>query len=111
MRKTAVLFAIAIVAGAASAQMKTSTQPPSPIQISGPKLQPQPEPPLESARRVDRDAAMKMVKAGKAVYVDVRSRESYNEGHIPGAISIPLSEVLVRLKDLPPKKEIITYCA
>ena len=111
MRKTAVLLATAIIAAAASAQMKTSTQPQSPIQVTGPKLQVQPEPPLESARRIDRETAIEMVKEGKAVWVDVRPKDAFDSGHIKGAINIPLSDILLRLKDIPPKKEIITYCA
>ena len=55
--------------------------------------------------------AMKLVKAKKAVYIDVRSKETYDESHIPGAINIPLSQLLTRLRDLPPKKFLITYCA
>jgi rhodanese-related sulfurtransferase len=54
---------------------------------------------------------MKMVKQKKAVYVDVRSKESYDQGHLPGAISIPLSELESRFKDLPRGKFLITYCA
>ncbi len=68
--------------------------------------------PLESARRIKRDEAMKLVKAGKAVYVDVRSKDSFDAGHIKGAISIPESEIIgPRLKNVPPSKMIITYCA
>jgi 3-mercaptopyruvate sulfurtransferase SseA len=66
---------------------------------------------LSKARRIERPEAMKLVKQGKAIYVDVRSKESYDEGHIPGAISVPLSEMLARIKELPLKKLIITYCA
>ena len=54
---------------------------------------------------------MKLVKEKKAVYIDVRSLDSYEQGHLPGAISIPLSELPNRFKDLPAKKFLITYCA
>jgi rhodanese-related sulfurtransferase len=66
---------------------------------------------LAKARRISREEAMKLVKAGKAVYIDVRSLESYDDGHLPGAKSIPLSQLQSRLKDLPVKKFLITYCA
>jgi 3-mercaptopyruvate sulfurtransferase SseA len=66
---------------------------------------------LEKARRISREDAMKMVKQKKAVYVDVRSKESFDQGHLPGAISIPLSELPARYKDLPSGKFLITYCA
>ena len=112
MRKSAVVLAIA-VAGAAFGQMKPATPAPqNPVKITpGPGMKMQAEPPLESAKRIERDEAIKKVKEGKAVWVDVRGKDQYDQGHIKGAISIPLSEVITRLRDLPPHKEIITYCA
>ena len=66
---------------------------------------------LATARRISREDAIKMVKQKKAIYVDVRSKETYDEGHLPGAISIPLSELAAHYKDLPSGKFLITYCA
>ncbi len=66
---------------------------------------------LEKARRIPRDEAVKLVKENKAIFVDVRSKESYEAGHIKGAISIPESELITRLKEIPPKRMIVTYCA
>jgi len=46
------------------------------------------------------------------VVLDVRDTQSYAEGHIPGALSVPEDSVqqhLARLKAL--KKPIVTYCA
>ena len=53
------------------------------------------------------------IKSGEnnLLIVDVRAAEDYAKGHIPGAISIPLSELPNRFKDLPPRKFLITYCA
>lgn len=42
--------------------------------------------------------------------VDVRDRESYRNGHVPGAVSILLEEVDTRYKELPKEKEVVTYC-
>ncbi|HSP15423.1 MAG TPA: rhodanese-like domain-containing protein [Thermoanaerobaculia bacterium] len=66
---------------------------------------------LEKARRIERDEAIKLVKENKAVFVDVRSKDSYDAGHIKGAVSIPESQLITRVRELPPKKLIITYCA
>jgi 3-mercaptopyruvate sulfurtransferase SseA len=66
---------------------------------------------LATAKRIDRDDAMKLVKHGKAVYIDVRSKDSYDMGHLPGAINLPLSQLQARYKELPLKKYLITYCA
>ena len=45
-----------------------------------------------------------------AVFVDVRSLDSYQAGHIPGALSIPVDDLESRLKELKPTDWIITYC-
>ncbi len=46
------------------------------------------------------------------VIVDVLPRESWEEGHIPGALSLPVAEVIARARDvLPdPLQEIAVYC-
>ena len=46
----------------------------------------------------------------QAVFVDVRSLDSYQAGHIPGALSIPVDDLESRLKELKPADWIITYC-
>jgi len=45
------------------------------------------------------------------VVVDVRSKESYKAGHIPGSISMPFSEINARHGELPQGKTIILYCS
>jgi len=120
MRKLTLLAAaITLTAALAEGQYKTPTAPTRPTQNSVPpnveSLQvPAPataDDELVTARRITRDQAMRLVKQGKAVYVDVRSKESYDEGHLPGAVSLPLSQLQARFKDLPLKKFLITYCA
>jgi 3-mercaptopyruvate sulfurtransferase SseA len=105
-----------LATGLAQAQMKSALPPgptPSParprVEVSAPI--PQVQAPLESARRINRFEAAKLVRAKKAVYVDVRGKESYDAGHIKGSINIPLGDILTRLKEIPPNKFIITYCA
>ena len=47
-----------------------------------------------------------------AILIDVRSRQEYQEGHLPGAINIPEYEVMRRIEKEVPKKNqlIVTYC-
>ena len=60
--------------------------------------------------RVDLPEAKAAFDAGSAVFLDVRASESYAEGRIPGALSIPLAELEQRLNEIDPEQWIITYC-
>lgn len=42
--------------------------------------------------------------------VDVRQPREYNEGHIAGAMLVPLPEIEDRLEELDPDKNLILYC-
>jgi rhodanese-related sulfurtransferase len=64
----------------------------------------------EGMEPVDREALLKLVREGTVTVLDVRPREEYNAGHIPGAISLPLKELQLRLSDLPRDQEIVAYC-
>jgi hypothetical protein len=44
------------------------------------------------------------------IVVDARSRKEYDSVHIPGALSIPLSEIEERHGELPQEGEIVLYC-
>jgi hypothetical protein len=61
-------------------------------------------------QRVTLDEAKAAHDHGSAVFLDVRDASSYGAGHIPGAISMPLSELPSRYKELNPKAWIIPYC-
>lgn len=113
MQRLAVIAVASLaIAGAACAQFKSSSPAPAPAPAPAPvTLTQKPEPSLESAKRIDRTEAIKMVDEKKAVWVDVRPKDQYEIGHIKGAINIPLGDLMTRLKDLPPHKYIITYCA
>lgn len=44
------------------------------------------------------------------VVLDVRPREEYEQGHIPGSICVPLDELADRLRTFPRSAEIVAYC-
>lgn len=46
----------------------------------------------------------------QARVIDVRPVEEYEAAHIPGAISVPLAELVERLPELPRDAEIVAYC-
>jgi Rhodanese-related sulfurtransferase len=53
---------------------------------------------------------MRRLKDPATLVIDVRPAEEYAAGHIPGALSVPLSELKVRIAELPPAAEIVAYC-
>jgi rhodanese-related sulfurtransferase len=42
---------------------------------------------------VDNDELVRRVRGGEVTLIDVRLREEYVAGHIPGAISLPLADL------------------
>jgi rhodanese-related sulfurtransferase/DNA-binding transcriptional ArsR family regulator len=59
---------------------------------------------------VDNEELARRVRAGEVTVIDVRPREEYVAGHIPGAISVPLADLPKRLRDLRKRDEIVAYC-
>jgi hydroxyacylglutathione hydrolase len=47
---------------------------------------------------------------GDGTVLDVRSSTEWNEGHIPGAMNVPLAELTSRLGELRERQPIVTYC-
>ncbi|MEO8036912.1 MAG: metalloregulator ArsR/SmtB family transcription factor, partial [Acidobacteriota bacterium] len=59
---------------------------------------------------VDRQTLLGRLCSGEAVLIDVRPREEYVAGHLPGALSVPLDELGTRLKELGKDREVVAYC-
>jgi len=49
-------------------------------------------------------------RKGLVTVLDVRPREEFAVGHLPGAVNIPIQELEKRLGELPKRKEVIAYC-
>ena len=54
---------------------------------------------------------LKEILQSGATLVDVRSKEEYQAGHIPGSVNIPLPLLENRLSSIPKNKAVITCCA
>jgi rhodanese-related sulfurtransferase/biotin operon repressor len=60
---------------------------------------------------IGRAELARRLRAGDAVViVDVRPREEFEAGHLPGAISMPVDELGRRIRELPKGRDIVTYC-
>ena len=59
---------------------------------------------------VGRKELLRQVRAGEVTVLDVRPREEYAAGHLPGAISVPLDDLRKRLRGIPKDREIVAYC-
>lgn len=61
------------------------------------------------------DEARQLFDSGEYIFVDARSLEDYAEGHIQGAVSLPVGQsedrVAAFLERYPPEASIITYCS
>jgi len=56
------------------------------------------------------DDLVRRVRAGHVTLIDVRPREEYLAGHIPGAISVPLRDLKKHLGVLPAARDVVAYC-
>ena len=61
------------------------------------------------AYEIDVVAAHDAVAAGEAVLVDTRRLESWDHGHIAGAVHLPPTEIASRLDTLPRDRTLIVY--
>lgn len=60
--------------------------------------------------QVDVDKIVAVPAASRPLLIDVRTTREYEEGHIPGAINIPVDELRSRLGEIPRDREVAVYC-
>ncbi len=110
-RRTTLLLFLALTIGltACAPTASSPTASPAPAQPSASAL------PRSEAEipRVSVEEAKAALDAGLAILVDVRSADAFAAGHLPGAKSIPLSEIERDPSSVPLSRNrwIITYCA
>lgn len=59
---------------------------------------------------VSLDELENMIEDDHVLLLDVRPKIEFEFGHITGAVSIPMNELMTHLKDFSKDKEIIAYC-
>jgi len=64
----------------------------------------------DSMEPVSRAELLEKSRAGVVTVLDVRPRDEFALGHLPGAVNIPLRELEARLAELDGAQEIVAYC-
>jgi rhodanese-related sulfurtransferase/DNA-binding MarR family transcriptional regulator len=59
---------------------------------------------------VSRKELLERLRSGTATVLDVRPEDEFRQGHVPGALNIPLSQLEQRLAELPVDREVVAYC-
>jgi rhodanese-related sulfurtransferase len=65
---------------------------------------------LDDIQTLSMDEVRKKLNMESILLLDLRPREEYENGHISGAISVPMEELEVFMRELPQNAEIIAYC-
>ncbi len=53
---------------------------------------------------------LERVRDGLVTVLDVRPPEEFAQGHVAGALNVPLERLQDRLKELPTDREVVAYC-
>jgi ArsR family transcriptional regulator len=59
---------------------------------------------------VSRKELLERLRCGTATVLDVRPEDEFRQGHVAGAVNIPLSQLERRLAELPVDREVVAYC-
>ncbi len=59
---------------------------------------------------VPADDLLARVRDGLVTVLDVRPPEEYAQGHVAGALNVPLDRLQERLRELPTGREVVAYC-
>jgi rhodanese-related sulfurtransferase len=53
---------------------------------------------------------LREVRGGRVVLIDLRPADDFAAGHLPGAISLPATELEKHLSTLPRRRRVVAYC-
>ena len=70
---------------------------------------------LEPGMNLDGEQVYRVLREGRALFIDARYEKEYRAGHIPGAISVPANlprdELTARLEPIARDTIIVVYCS
>lgn len=64
----------------------------------------------KSLETLGSEELVRKMKEGEVTVLDVRPESEYREGHIAGALNIPVEELEEKLDELPKDREVVAYC-
>lgn len=64
----------------------------------------------DAAEELDHKELLARMSRNEVVLVDVRPREEFEAGHVPGAISMPMETLREQIDSLPTGREVVAYC-
>jgi rhodanese-related sulfurtransferase len=64
----------------------------------------------DALEAIDKQELLRRLHEESVVILDVRPELEYHQGHIPAALSMPLSALEQRLHELPRDREVVAYC-
>jgi len=100
---------LATSAPSTTAAPSTGTSAPAPNAFSIPAGGPQEADKAAVARIAVEDLRAKYDR-GEVTVIDVRATSAYEDGHIAGALGIPMASIEGQADSLPKGKPIVTYC-
>ena len=81
------------------------------VEAQAPEFSPQA---LQSTPRMPLEEFRRLHSASRVLVIDVRDARSFKSGHIPGAVNVPLDQVVGRASEIEKRakgRRIVTYCA
>lgn len=64
-----------------------------------------------NSKDINYQTLKKMIKKDRSIYlIDVRTKQEYDEGHLPGAINMCLYNIVDEIKRIDKNSKIILYC-
>ena len=67
--------------------------------------------PLQQVPQITANDLQASLEHGAVTLVDVRNANEWAEGHIPGAIHVPLGRLAERLAEVPRERPVVMQCA
>jgi hydroxyacylglutathione hydrolase len=65
---------------------------------------------LQTVETATADDVRRVLATGEATVLDVRGTAEYREGHIPGALHVPMGYIPRRIAEIPADKPIVVHC-